>query len=69
MAGVSAQGVKNAMAYALSSPTGGASGNAGGFLGAAAKTNTFTACKITSDTSATVILGYQNGGGMGGQWP
>lgn len=69
MAGVSAQGVKNAMAYALSSPTAFASGNAGGFLGAANKTNTFTACKITSDTSATVILGYQNGGGMVGNGP
>lgn len=69
MAGVSAPGVKNAMAYALSSTTGGASGNAGGFLGVAAKTNTFTACKITSDTSATVILGYQNGGGMVGNGP
>lgn len=67
--GVSSPDVKKAAAYALSSNGANASGNAGGFIGVAAKTNIFTSCKITSDTAATVILGYQNSGGMVGNAP
>ena len=59
-------GTKNALAYALSSNTD-AAGNAGGFVGVTAQTNTYTNCVVKSDTAPTAILGYNNGGGVVGE--
>ena len=59
-------GTKNALSYALSSNTD-AAGNAGGFVGVTAQTNTYTNCVVKSDTEPTAILGYNNGGGVVGE--
>lgn len=59
-------GTKNALSYALSSNTD-AAGNAGGFVGVTAQTNTYTNCVVKSDTEPTAILGYNNGGGIVGE--
>lgn len=59
-------GTKNALSYALSSDAS-AAGNAGGFVGVTAQTNTYTNCVVKSDTEPTAILGYNNGGGVVGE--
>lgn len=59
-------GTKNALSYALSSNTD-AAGNAGGFVGVTAQTNTYTNCVVKSDTEPTAILGYNNGSGVVGE--
>lgn len=59
-------GTKNTLAYALSSDAS-AAGNAGGFVGVTAQTNTYTNCVVKSDTEPTAILGYNNGGGVVGE--
>lgn len=61
-------GTKNALAYALSSNTD-AAGNAGGFVGVTAQTNTYTNCVVKSDTAPAVVLGYRNGSGFVGNSP
>ena len=60
------EGTNNAIAYALSSDAS-AAGNAGGFVGVTAQTNTYTNCVVKSDTEPTAILGYNNGGGVVGE--
>ncbi len=61
-------GTKNALSYALSSNTD-AAGNAGGFVGVTAQTNTYTNCVVKSDTAPAVVLGYRNGSGFVGNSP
>ncbi|WP_337590995.1 hypothetical protein [Vescimonas sp.] len=61
-------GTKNAIAYALSSDAS-AAGNAGGFVGVTAQTNTYTNCVVKSDTAPAVVLGYRNGSGFVGNSP
>lgn len=58
----------NAIAYALSSDAS-AAGNAGGFVGVTAQTNTYTNCVVKSDTAPAVVLGYRNGSGFVGNSP
>lgn len=60
------EGTNNAIAYALSSDAS-AAGNAGGFVGVTAQTNTYTNCVVKSDTEPTAILGYNNGSGVVGE--
>lgn len=61
-------GTKNALSYALSSDAS-AAGNAGGFVGVTAQTNTYTNCVVKSDTAPAVVLGYRNGSGFVGNSP
>ena len=61
-------GTKNTLAYALSSDAS-AAGNAGGFVGVTAQTNTYTNCVVKSDTAPAVVLGYRNGSGFVGNSP
>lgn len=62
------EGTNNAIAYALSSDAS-AAGNAGGFVGVTAQTNTYTNCVVKSDTAPAVVLGYRNGSGFVGNSP
>ena len=59
-------GTKNALSYALSSNTD-AAGNAGGFVGIAFSKVGIENSAIRSDEASTVILGYNNGGGVVGE--
>ena len=61
-------GTKNALSCALSSDAS-AAGNAGGFVGVTAQTNTYTNCVVKSDTAPAVVLGYRNGSGFVGNSP
>ncbi len=58
--------IKNAAAYALSSNAN-SDGNAGGFAGIAFGKVSIENSAIRSDAASTVILGYNNGGGVVGE--
>lgn len=60
------EGTNNAIAYALSSDAS-AAGNAGGFAGIAFSKVSIENSAIRSDEASTVILGYNNGGGVVGE--
>lgn len=61
--------IKNAVSYAVSSNFNkvDADGNAGGFAGTTFRKITIENCAIRSDADSTVILGYNNGGGVVGE--
>ena len=61
--------IKNAVSYAVSSSFNkvDADGNAGGFAGTTFRKITIENCAIRSDAASTVILGYNNGGGVVGE--
>ena len=61
--------IKNAVSYAVSSSFNkvDADGNAGGFAGTAFRKITIENCAIRSNADSTVILGYNNSGGVVGE--
>ena len=61
--------IKNAVSYAVSSNFNkvDADGNAGGFAGTAFRKITIENCAIRSNADSTVILGYNNSGGVVGE--
>lgn len=61
--------IKNAVSYAVSSSYNkdDADGNAGGFAGTTFRKITIKNCAIRSNADSTVILGYNNGGGVVGE--
>ena len=61
--------IKSAVSYAVSSSFNkvDADGNAGGFAGTAFRKITIENCAIRSNADSTVILGYNNGGGVVGE--